>query len=363
MSLFSQSLLAWFDQSGRHDLPWQKDITPYRVWVSEIMLQQTQVKTVIPYYLAFMARFPTLQHLASVPQEAVLAHWSGLGYYARARNLHKAAQQIMDIHHGEFPRAFDDIVALPGIGRSTAGAILAIALQQRYAILDGNVKRVLSRYYAVSGWPGEKAIETDLWHKAWALTPQTRFADYTQAIMDLGATLCTRTRPNCTQCPVASTCQAWSTQSVAQFPQSKPKKTKPIKHTVMLILENPQGQVLLEQRPQQGIWGGLWSFPEYACLKTCRQALEDPLQTPTASLQSLIEWQAIRHTFSHYHLDIQPVYLRLIEQETAPYNGVWVNKHDVQSGFAGVANALGIPAPVTKLISFMDAMSAIKTHK
>lgn len=365
MNLFSQSLLAWFDQSGRHDLPWQSHITPYRVWVSEIMLQQTQVKTVIPYYLAFMARFPALADLAHASQEAVLAHWSGLGYYARGRNLHKAAQLIMQQHNGEFPQTFADIVALPGIGRSTAGAILAIALKQRYAILDGNVKRVLSRYYALPGWPGEKAIETDLWLKADALTPQTRFADYTQAIMDLGATLCTRTRPKCTQCPVASTCQAWSTQSVAQFPQAKPKKDKPVKHTVMLILENSHEQVLLEQRPQQGIWGGLWSFPEHANLGACQQALNTHLQTPPANPQSLIEWQAIRHTFSHYHLDIQPVYVRLVEQQTAPYNGVWVNKHDLQNGFTGCEHPLGVPAPVTKLVSLinMNATSANKSKE
>lgn len=351
MPHFSTQLLAWFDQYGRHDLPWQQRITPYRVWVSEIMLQQTQVKTVIPYYERFMARFPTVAVLASASQEEVLAHWSGLGYYARGRNLHKAAVIVCSQFQGEFPTSFDDIVALPGIGRSTAGAILSIAMHQRYPILDGNVKRVLSRYLAVEGWPGETEVERRLWLQADQFTPIERFNDYTQAIMDLGATLCTRTKPQCLACPVAQSCQAYQQNRVSEFPVSKPKKTKPVKQAYFLMLENTHGQILLQQRPQSGIWGGLWSFPEYACLKTCREEVES-FQSQSVLGQSLVEWQVFRHTFSHYHLDIYPLVCQGVDASHIQVSGDWVDKEKISNSEV----SLGLPAPVIKLVTLMESV-------
>jgi len=359
---FSLRLLDWFDQYGRHELPWQQNVNPYRVWVSEIMLQQTQVKTVIPYYVKFMQSFPTVEDLAKASQEQVLSHWAGLGYYARGRNLHKAAQQIVNDLGGVFPQKFEDIVALPGIGRSTAGAILSIALQQRYAILDGNVKRVLSRYYAVEGWPGEKIIENKLWILADELTPKAHFADYTQAIMDLGATLCTRSKPNCQVCPQQKDCQAFQQNRVAEFPVKKPKKDKPIKEAWLLIQTNENNQVCLSQRPQKGIWGGLWSLPEFANRTACEQFV----QSQNTSLQTLIEWDTFRHTFSHYHLDIHPVYLN-VKQEKIESKGLLSTQvaEKTQEYCAQLAtawysldelhnNKVGLPAPIKKLITQLD---------
>jgi len=241
---FAARLIAWHAEHGRHDLPWQKRRTPYRVWVSEIMLQQTQVATVIPYYRRFMTRFPTLQSLADAPQDEVLHLWTGLGYYARARNLQKAAQQIRGRHGGRFPRDIESVQALPGIGRSTAGAILALSTGQRHPILDGNVKRVLTRHGAIAGWPGDRRVEQKLWALAEAYTPKARAADYTQSIMDLGATLCTRTRPRCGECPVAADCQARKLGRQMDFPAAKPRKLLPVRRTRMLMLV-ADGAVLL----------------------------------------------------------------------------------------------------------------------
>lgn len=360
---FSQQLLSWFDEFGRHDLPWQQNINPYRVWVSEIMLQQTQVKTVIPYYLRFMSRFPTLEALAEATQETVLSHWAGLGYYARGRNLHKAAQIVVDEYGGKFPNEFDLIVALPGIGRSTAGAILSISLQQRFAILDGNVKRVLGRYFAIEGWPGEKVIENRLWGIAEELTPSKRFNDYTQAIMDLGATLCTRSKPHCEGCPINKGCLAFKQNQVDLFPFKKPKKDKPTKQVWLLIRKNSQDEIWLEQRPQKGIWGGLWSFPEFESYQACLDFLQEQenselvKQTQRSHSQSLLEWDSFRHTFSHYHLEIHPLLFTEshslgVNERQADYSfvsrpkdsAVW---HKVQSIIDG---QIGVPAPVTKLV-------------
>ncbi len=360
---FSARLLAWFDQYGRHDLPWQQEINPYRVWVSEIMLQQTQVKTVIPYYQKFMSHFPTVKDLVNASQEQVLSHWAGLGYYARGRNLHKSAQIIVNEYGGEFPQNFDEIVALPGIGRSTAGAILSIALQQKYAILDGNVKRVLSRYYAIEGWPGEKVIENDLWLKASELTPPERFADYTQAIMDLGATLCTRSKPNCQACPQQPYCQAYQQDRVLDFPYKKPKKEKPIKQAWLLIQANENGDVFLKKRPQKGIWGGLWSLPEFESRTLCEQYAE----SQGSHADTLIEWDTFRHTFSHYHLDIHPVYLDMsgeFKKQVAELNAEYRLQAEPKAQIehfgewysleALMQSKVGLPAPVTKLITLLD---------
>ncbi|MDX1351683.1 MAG: A/G-specific adenine glycosylase [Thiomicrorhabdus sp.] len=354
---FSSQLLDWFDEFGRHDLPWQQAITPYAVWVSEIMLQQTQVKTVIPYYQKFMERFPTVAHLAQATQEEVLSYWAGLGYYARGRNLHKSAQSIVVEHGGEFPHKFEDIIALPGIGRSTAGAILSIALQQRYPILDGNVKRVLSRFYAIEGWPGEKAIEQQLWLKADELTPAKRFADYTQAIMDLGATLCTRSKPKCSSCPQQLQCQAYQQNRVLEFPYKKPKKEKPIKQAWLLLQTNQNGQIWLKKRPAKGIWGGLWSLPEFENRSLCEQFVE----SQGSDSDTLIEWDKFRHTFSHYHLEIHPVYIEMgsgLKRQVAEANAEYRVQSEPTAKELGewysietlMQSPIGLPAPITKLV-------------
>lgn len=357
---FTQRLLNWFDDFGRHDLPWQQHISPYRVWVSEIMLQQTQVATVIPYYQRFMQRFPNVHELAAASQEEVLTYWAGLGYYARGRNLHKAAQYIEANYHGEFPDDFESIIGLPGIGRSTAGAILSISLQQRFAILDGNVKRVLSRYFAVEGWPGQKAVENTLWEYAESLTPQQRYADYTQAIMDLGATLCKRSKPGCEACPVKEGCQAFAEGDVTRFPFSKPKKNKPIKQAWFLLEIAENNKVRLYKRPQSGIWAGLWSLPQFDDLPLLHQYL----QSQAIEQNSLVEWEPFRHTFSHYHLDIKPMVLQhknqlkggddsalqalKIAEGAGEYIAEEVQWFELESCSK---QHLGLPAPMEKLLT------------
>ena len=340
MNDFASRLLAWFDEHGRKDLPWQRGINPYRVWVSEIMLQQTQVQTVIPYFERFMASFPDALSLANAAQDEVLAHWSGLGYYARARNLHRAAQVVRDEFGGEFPRGFDDVVALPGIGRSTAGAILSIACGQRHAILDGNVKRVLARHAAIEGWPGTTSVANKLWALADEFTPHERVADYTQAIMDLGATLCTRAKPDCDRCPVATDCVARNTVTVTLFPGKKPKKDKPLKSTTM-VLANVDGHVLLERRPEAGIWGGLWSLPE---VNECsvEEWCDDALAATPVATES---WEIVRHSFSHYDLDIQPVVVRVEPAAGKVADTERETWHPLDAPPPG-----GIAAPVKKLI-------------
>ena len=341
---FSQLLLSWYSKHGRHDLPWQQNRNCYRVWISEIMLQQTQVTTVIPYFERFMERFPDVSSLAEATQDEVLHLWTGLGYYARARNLHKAAQIIQNEYRNNFPEEYESVLALPGIGPSTAGAILAQALGQRHVILDGNVKRVLTRLYTIEGWPGKKEVENQLWEHAASLTPEQRLTDYTQAIMDLGATVCTR-RPDCSICPVSSLCLAYEQGNPTNFPAPKPRKTLPVKKTHMLVLKNEQGEILLERRPPSGIWGGLWSLPE--C--TAEQA-SDVQQWCQQHLGLLIHnaqtQAALRHTFSHFHLDITPV----ISQVKSPANHVmeasnrvWYNTEQPE--------LLGLPTAVLKILN------------
>lgn len=306
---FSQRLLCWFDQHGRKHLPWQNPITPYRVWISEIMLQQTQVETVIPYFERFIQRFPHLFDLASAPLDEVLHHWTGLGYYARARNLHKCAQIVAAEYAGEFPTDVEVIAQLPGIGRSTAAAITSIAFEQPTAILDGNVKRVLARHSAVPGWPAQTMVVQKLWQIAESHMPKKRCRDYTQAIMDLGATVCTRARPKCALCPVAEDCIALAEDNPTAYPGKKPAKEKPVKSAYFLLLQSPNGDILLERRPSQGIWGGLWCLPEVPI----EQSLESHLPA-YGPIRSTEHWQGWRHTFSHYHLDIQPVLVKLAKR-------------------------------------------------
>ncbi|WP_461521736.1 A/G-specific adenine glycosylase [Porticoccus sp.] len=320
---FAKQLLQWFDQNGRKDLPWQHDITPYRVWVSEIMLQQTQVGTVIPYFGRFMASFPDVQALAEANIDQVLHHWTGLGYYARARNLHKAAQMVVADFSGVFPDTVDTLQTLPGIGRSTAGAICAIAHRKWAAILDGNVKRVLARVHAIQGWPGQRDVAEQLWQLAEQHTPEQRVADYTQAIMDLGATLCTRSKPDCESCPMKKSCQANSLGNPTDFPGKKPRREQPIRQCLFLVIRNPSGEILLEQRPASGLWGGLWVFPQ------CDD--ESDIKTTCSRLGCNAEsWQLMpqqRHTFSHFHLDYQPALIEARHNSTVMDSQglVWYN--------------------------------------
>jgi A/G-specific adenine glycosylase len=302
---FAHALLAWFDLAGRKHLPWQQQRTPYRVWVSEIMLQQTQVTTAIPYYERFMQRFPDVGTLAAAPLDEVLHLWTGLGYYARARNLHCAAQVVSQEHGGDFPASHAGMQALPGIGRSTASAILALSRDERHAILDGNVKRVLARCFAIHGYPGEKAVETQLWTLAEACTPETRVADYTQAIMDLGATLCARSKPRCGECPLRTQCQAFEKNLQSQLPTRKPKVIRPQREVFALVARNSQGAVLLEQRPPAGLWGGLWVCPQFET----RIAMQDWIAANLQHAGAAHALPTIDHAFTHFDLRLQPTLL------------------------------------------------------
>mgnify|MGYP001819059512 CR=1 FL=1 len=340
---FSRQVLAWFEVHGRKDLPWQRQSTPYGVWVSEIMLQQTRVQTVIPYYQRFMKAFPDVRALADAPQDEVLHHWSGLGYYARARNLHRTAQLLRDCHDADFPSELEAVQKLPGIGRSTAAAILSLACGQRQTILDGNVKRVLARFFAVDGWPGKTSVLKQLWDLAELCTPQRRVASYNQAMMDLGATLCTRSRPACRRCPLQAGCVALQEGRQHQLPSSKPRKTLPVREVQMVLLVNADSRVYLEQRPPTGVWGGLWSFPEFDSARTtihdwCTARGVQPDREPE-------RWPVMRHTFSHFHLDITPHCLRMQDPASRVMEagrGVWYNSLQPE--------ALGLAAPVKRLL-------------
>lgn len=343
----SDRLLQWFERHGRRDLPWQQNPTPYRVWISEIMLQQTQVVTVIPYYQRFMQRFSNLRSLAAASLDDVLHLWTGLGYYARARNLHRAATLICGQHRGRFPRDIEAVQQLPGIGRTTAGAILALSTGQRHAILDGNVKRVLTRFHGIAGWPGERAVEERLWALAEAHTPATDIAHYTQAMMDLGATICTRTRPACDVCPLTRDCAAHAQGRETGYPTPKPRKTLPVRETSLLILRNENSEVLLEQRPPVGIWGGLWSLPECASALTTEDVKRWCAEHTGYSIENIEYWPLIRHSFSHFHLDITPVCAQLTglsatkAMEARPT--VWYNIYH--------PDARGLAAPVKHLLT------------
>jgi A/G-specific adenine glycosylase len=339
-------LLAWFERHGRHGLPWQLDRTPYSVWVSEVMLQQTQVSTVIPFYERFMRRLPTVDALAAAPLDDVLSHWSGLGYYARARNLWNAARMIAADHGGRVPESFAELVSLPGIGRSTAGAILAQARGARHAILDGNVKRVLARYHAVEGWPGDHGVQQRLWEYAERHTPHERVAEYTQAIMDLGATLCTRARPACTVCPLATDCAACGAGTQGRYPSPRPQRKRAHKSVTLLLVEDPEGRVLLERRPASGIWGGLYSLPE---LPKGDSASDWCARQLGASVATEHELATIEHGFTHFDLDIMPRLLRLAAPPSVVNDSgdwFWCEPYaELQ---------VGVPAPVAVLLRSLD---------
>lgn len=344
-------VFAWFDVHGRKHLPWQEDTTPYRVWVSEIMLQQTQVATVLPYYARFMERFPKVQALAAANIDDVLHLWTGLGYYARARNLHKAAQQVVSEHAGEFPVvSVEALSTLPGIGRSTAGAIISISTGQRAPILDGNVKRVLARLHAVEGWPGRPAVEKELWTLAERYTPDNRLPDWTQAVMDLGATLCTRGRPDCERCPFNDVCVAHARGEEKRFPESKPKKAIPQRATLMLLVFDTEGRVLLERRPPTGIWGGLWAPP----LVEDRQAARDWIAQQARGAHLAEPLASFEHVFSHFRLTITPQPVQLGESGLVPASAA----EEVRESGAGqrfvdpaAPDAVGLPAPVKALLA------------
>lgn len=333
---FAERVLTWFEDHGRKHLPWQQEVTPYKVWVSEIMLQQTQVATVIPYFERFMASFPTVETLAEAPLDTVLAHWTGLGYYARARNLHKASQQVCKLYGGVFPTTVEELESLPGIGRSTAGAILSLSLNQRATILDGNVKRVLARHRAVEGWPGVTKVHNTLWDIADNYTPAKNCKAYNQAMMDLGATICTRSSPSCLLCPVSADCIARIENTWQNYPGKKPKSIKPIRTTTFAILQNAHGEVYLIRRPEHGIWGGLWCFPEID-----RQQGEHGVTQRAHTTETL---PVFRHTFSHFHLDIEPIVFTIPEPpaEIREAGGAWISIDDAMSK--------GLAAPVVNLL-------------
>jgi len=342
LDAFSARLLAWAARHGRKTLPWQRSRDPYRVWVSEIMLQQTQVTTVIPYYERFLRRFPDVATLARARIDSVLHLWTGLGYYARARNLQRAARMIMREHAGKFPRAFDAVAALPGIGRSTAGAILALAFGQRHAILDGNVKRVLARYHAIERPLADRPALDQLWHLAERHTPPRRVAAYTQAIMDLGATICTPRKPQCGACPLARGCRARRIGAPEDYPATARRARRPERAVAMLMLRDARGRVLLTRRPPAGLWGGLWTLPEFALqhdvARACRERFGLRIRREKA-------WPPLRHDFSHFRLAITPIPARVVgparrmmEHEPA----VWYNP--------GSPDARGLAAPVKRLI-------------
>jgi A/G-specific adenine glycosylase len=346
-SEFAAALLCWHAQHGRHDLPWQQPRSAYRVWVSEIMLQQTRVETVLAYFQRFMQRFPDVATLAQAPLDDVLAHWSGLGYYARARNLHRAAQHIHQQFADEFPSDVEALEALPGIGRSTAAAIASLAFNQPRAILDGNVKRVFARQIALRDWPGTSVNLKRLWQVAEAHMPKIHCADYTQAIMDLGATLCTPRNPQCSVCPVATSCQAKQLGLEQDIPAPKPRKTLPVRSCLMAFAQNAANDVWLEQRPGSGIWGGLWTLPQFASMDELLAWAPARMAAEMDALESLPE--PIRHTFSHFHLDIELRHLRLMTTADAiprltheAIRGAWYTPAQCM--------ALGLPAPVRRLL-------------
>ena len=351
---FSDAILAWYDKFGRKTLPWQQEKTPYKVWLSEIMLQQTQVATVIPYFERFMARFPTVADLAAAEQDEVLHLWTGLGYYARARNLHKAAKHIVDHHNGIFPTDIEDVMALPGVGRSTAGAVLSLSLKQHHPILDGNVKRTLARCYAVEGWPGKKPVENALWDIAETNTPANGVERYNQAMMDMGAMICTRSKPKCELCPVATICQAKASGRQADFPGKKPKKTLPEKNTWFAIFQRGD-EVWLEQRPQSGIWGGLWCFPQHdtdALEALINARLGSAGTTAESHIVAQEQLTAFRHTFSHYHLDIVPIHFTLSDKSNivSPLTDEQGESRTGQWYSLTNPAKIGLAAPVQKIL-------------
>ncbi|MFA9215524.1 MAG: A/G-specific adenine glycosylase [Sphingomonadaceae bacterium] len=348
---FSADLIAWQQVHGRHVLPWQNTRDAYLIWLSEIMLQQTQVAAVLGYYARFLDRFPTLQSLAAAPVEDVMAQWSGLGYYTRARNLHKCAQQVVAQYDGVFPSDPRLLAELPGIGRSTAAAIAAFSSGTRAAIMDGNVKRVFARVFGIDSYPGERKTEEALWRRAEALLPEQGIESYTQGLMDMGATLCTRSSPSCERCPMQARCVAFATGRTKELPVRKPKKVSPEKQASMLLIVD-NGQVLLEQRPASGIWGGLLSLPEldgHALAEDDDIAALDAAALMLAvdrfgTLESYERLSTITHVFTHYKLHIAPYRITLAQRRQLVAQGghLWYDSSAIDTA--------PLPAPIKKLL-------------
>jgi len=345
---FAPALLQWFETAGRKDLPWQRDPTPYRVWVSEIMLQQTQVATAIPYYEAFLARFPDARTLAAARLDEVLHLWSGLGYYARARNLQRAAQAIVARHGGEFPQDFAQVLALPGIGRSTAGAILALSRGERHAILDGNVKRVLARHFGVEGYPGTPAVERRLWELSEACTPWSRLAGYTQAVMDLGATVCSRARPVCLLCPVSRDCVARQLNLQDRLPAPKPRVVRPVREAWLVVAMRGGSKVLLERRPPAGIWGGLWGLPEFPTRAHAEQWCGEQLTGAAVPRRA----DPLEHAFTHFHYRMRPLVVHCQGKAAALRDDDRYRWYDARQ-----PARVGVPRPVATLIARVTAVT------
>ena len=340
-TILAERLLPWFEQHGRRHLPWQSHPTPYRVWISEVMLQQTQVETVIPYYKRFIARFPDVGSLAAASLDDVLHLWSGLGYYARARNLHRAAADIVSRPDGMLPETLAELMALPGIGRSTAGAILALARGQRHPILDGNVKRVLARVFCIREWPGDAETSARLWQLAEECTPLARVAEYTQSIMDLGATVCTRSNPGCERCPLSADCGALAADCVDEVPVRRVREPRRLRSTQMVFVLRHGNEVLLRQRAARGIWGGLWAPPEFSD-STAAQAW--CASTFGAAPRELLRMPVLRHSFTHFDLDIVPWVLKL------PHDGARVEEAGSVWYIYDAPMPVGLPTPVSRLI-------------
>ena len=338
---FAGRLLAWWDVNGRRNLPWQRERTPYRVWVAEIMLQQTQVVTVVPYFDRFVARFPDVESLARADIDEVLHLWSGLGYYARARNLHRAAGILVRDHGGSLPESEADVRALPGIGRSTAAAIVAQSYGRRAAILDANVKRVLARRHRVAGAVSSSATLDALWRLAESHTPAERVADYTQAIMDLGAVVCRRARPRCADCPVRADCMAHAAGEPERYPGKAPRRKRRLERSRFFVVVDPDGACLVEQRPPHGVWGGLWSPPQRDAGESVSRFLEEA--GIAAELVDRVRKAGVfRHGFTHFDLDVEPVYVRLKARRAAVREGVgrWIDPADHRLGLSTVAARL-----------------------
>ncbi|WP_083502915.1 A/G-specific adenine glycosylase [Legionella gratiana] len=340
---FSKPLLLWFALHGRKNLPWQLPRTPYRVWISEIMLQQTQVQTVIPYFERFMQQFPNMSDLAYANEDEVLSLWSGLGYYSRARNLHQTAKIILHDHQGIFPNDYKSLNELPGIGPSTAAAILSQAYNQPAAILDGNVKRVLTRFFRIKGYPEQTQVKKTLWELAHSCMPQENCADYTQAIMDLGATCCTLKNPNCSNCPLQKDCLAFKHKEQHLYPTKKIKKVVPIQYRQLLVLHNEQGHIYLEKRPPSGVWGGLWCLPSIDADECPLDFIRLNYDLSGEHPQSLL---AFKHRFSHFHLEINALSIKTTSLETrlSEKQGQWFSKERL--------NTLGLAKPTYKILSF-----------
>ena len=341
--MFATRLIEWQRAHGRHDLPWQGTRDPYRIWLSEVMLQQTQVATVIPYYLRFVARFPDVGSLAAADVDEVMRLWSGLGYYSRARNLHRCAREVADAHGGAFPGSAAELARLPGIGRSTAAAIAAFAFGERAAILDGNVRRVLCRYFGVAGWPGERAVEAELWRIAERELPPSDVGTYTQAQMDLGATVCTRAKPRCAECPLREGCNALATGRTATLPAPRPRAPRPLRETALMVLRRG-AEVLLEKRPPAGIWGGLWSLPELDP-GLAAGAADEALRRYGARVRAAEPLAVLTHEFTHFTLRAQPLLLEVesLRGGAAEAGTVWLPLDEAPDA--------ALPAPVRRLLA------------